>query len=422
MNDIHSRSHETIERHGPPPKKGFGCLINTLIGLAVFVVAIVVSVWLIIMHSSLPLRTVTRLIEKGGADSNLKITGVSGSLASGLSFKQVKWDDGEITDMRFRYSGIMDVMRRKELIIYEMHVGSATIDHNFLNDESEEKESKSTDASSPRGKSTEPPLRLLRIDRVSLNQIIIRNTSTGNTIHIPKIEWTGFKAEKGGALELGNLEADSDHLVIKTSTPPASDYQKRLEITLMPKLDARILKPVRIDAYLGEKDSKAHFDIKAFDETVTFTSGADGNQQIRAEGADLADFIDAPLPNKLNLDASLADPESADSTLTVRSGSFLLGVKSFEIQANTIIGPEQNAGGAAFLAQCRTGDTEIRYEIPVSENQENEQSFTVILTSTPAMNPEDLMALVFHDRKFSTLLTPDKEKIRKHMPWFSFSK
>lgn len=46
-----------------------GCLINSLIGIAVFFVAIVAAVWLIIMHSSLPLRFVTKLIEEGGTDS-----------------------------------------------------------------------------------------------------------------------------------------------------------------------------------------------------------------------------------------------------------------------------------------------------------------------------------------------------------------
>lgn len=420
MNDTLTGSQQTMERHAPPRKKGCGCLLNALIGIAVFLTAILVAVWLLIMHSSAPLRTVAGMIESAGSQQNLRITGISGSLSSGLSFKKMKWDDGEISDMRFRYSGIMDVIRRKQLIIHEMHVGSATLDTTFFTDSPEETETKSTDDASPKGESTDPPLRLLQIDRVSLNQIIIKNPSTGSTIIIPKIEWTGFKVEKGAELELGNLDAHSDHLVIKTSNPPDSDYQKRLEITLMPKLDARILKPVRIDAHLGERHGKAHFDIKVLDGTVTFAAGADGNQHIRAEGANLADFIDAPLPNKLFLDAGISNPETTGSTLTVRSGSFLLGTKTFAIQPTTVSGSEEKPEGTVFLALCREGVSEIRYEIPFIETKEQAQSFTPRLTSTPAMSPEDIMAMLFHGAAFSALPPQDQEKIRSRMSWFSF--
>ncbi len=41
-------------------------------------------------------------------------SGISGSLASGLQFKKMKWDDGEITDVSVRYSGIMDVKPLKQ--------------------------------------------------------------------------------------------------------------------------------------------------------------------------------------------------------------------------------------------------------------------------------------------------------------------
>lgn len=376
---------------------------------------------MLIMHTSLPLRSVTKLIEEGGADSNLKITGVSGSLASGLTFKQVKWDDGEITDMRFRYSGLMDVIRHEELVIQEMHVGSATLLTTFFTESSEDPKTQSTDGSTPIGESKDPPLRLLQIDLVSLNRIIIKNPITGNTLSIPMIKWTGFKAEKGAGLELGDIEADSDHLVIKTTTPPDSDYQKRVEITLLPKLHTSILKPIRIDAHFGQKDDKPFSDIKAFDEAVHFIQTTDGTQKLLATGANLADFIDAPLPHQLQLDAEITSPDTADATLTVRGGSFILGTKSFAIQPTTVTGIAEKPEGTGFLALCRKDDTKIRYEIPVTEPKDQQRSFTPVLTSTPAMKPEDLMALLFHDRNFSDLPPAEQEKLRKHMSWLSFS-
>ena len=421
MNDNLTYQPVPFELPVQPPKKGCGCL-SIFIGFSVFTIAIFAAIWVILMYSSLPLRYVADLIEKGDTTSNLKITGVSGSLASGLNFKKVTWDSGEIADMRFSYSGIMDIIRRDQLIIYEMHVGSATFNTNDFTDKPQDEKKPPTETSSSTSKSKEPPLRLLRIDRVSLNKIIVKNTATGEVVNIPKIEWTGFKAEKGKPLQFGDLMANSDQLVIKTSNPSNLEYQKRLEITLMPQLDKRILKPINIDALLGEKNDKAVFDIKAFDKTVTFTKGSDGTQHMSAAGVNLTDFIDAPFPNHFHLDATATKSETANSTLTVRSGSFLLGTKAFEIQPTTVMIDKAKPKGIAFLALHRADATEIRYEIPVTESETQEQNMTPILTSKPAMSPEDLMALLYHDRKFTTLAPSDQEKIRKHMTWFSFTK
>lgn len=421
MNDTLSYQPEPFQHPELSPKKGCGCL-SIFIGFSVFVVAIVTAIWLIIMNSSVPLRFVANLIEDGSKSSNLKITGVSGSLSSGLNFKKVKWDGGEIADMRFHYSGLMDVISRDELIIYEMHVGSATFNTNDLVHPPKEEEIPPTETSSSTSKSTEPPLRLLRIDRVSLNKIIITNATTGETINIPKIELNGFKAEKGKPLKFGDIVANSDHLVIKTSDPSIPDYQKRLEITLMPKLNQRIRKPITIDALLGEKNDKAIYDIKAFDKTVSFTTYPDGNQQIRAEGVNLSDFIDAPLPNNVHLDATTTKTETANPTFMVRSGSFILGTKSFKIQPTTITVDESKPEGIPFFALHRAGDTEIRYEIPITETETQEQNLTPILTSNRAMSPEDLMALLYYDLKFSTLAPNNQEKIRKDITWYSFTK
>lgn len=52
--------------------------------------------------------------------------------------------------------------------------------------------------------------------------------------------------------------------------------------------------------------------------------------------------------------------------------------------------------------------------------EKQEQSATPVLTSIPAMKPEDLMALLFHDQEFSALPPADQEKLREHMTWFLF--
>jgi hypothetical protein len=422
MNDTLTRSHQMMERHAPPKKKGCGCLLNALIGIAVFLTAILVAVWLLIMHSSLPLRSVASMIETAGAQSHLKVTGISGSLSSGLRFKKMKWDDGEIADVRVRYSGIMDVIRRKQLILHEVHVGSAFIDTAFDSDESQDAESESPEESTTGGKPADWPLRLLRIDRLSLNHIVIKDRASGVTVNIPKLDWTGFKAEKGSEVEFGSLDAVSDYLVLKTTAPRSSVYQKRIEIGIMPKMHALILKPVHLAIEFGLENGKPVFDLRAFDETVTMIAGSDGIQHIRAEEANLADFIDMPLPRNLRLEAETGDPDKVQPFIRVRGGSFQLGVKSFEVQSTTASGTGEKPEGTVLLALCREGYTIIRYEIPITGTKEQDQSFTPLLASTPPMSPEDIMALLFHGAGFSTLPPQDQEKLRGRMSWFSFSK
>jgi hypothetical protein len=416
MNDTLTYQPEPFERPDKPAKKGCGCG-SFIIAFLVFVVAIIASIWIIIMHTSVPLRFVADLIEDSSKSSNLKLTGLSGSLYSGLSLKKVTWNDGEITDMRFRYSGLMDVINRDELIIHEMHIGSATIHYDSTADKTQVDPSTSSSGSSTTstGSSSEPPLKLFQIDRVSLNKIIIKDRATGKTIDIPKIQWTEFKAEKGADIQFGDLVANSDHLVIKTSNPPGSVYQKRFEITLLPKLDDRILNPIKIDAYLGENGKQAIYEIKAFDDTVTLTTDKSGVQQIKTKDANLADFFDAPLPNKLNFESSETISTTEETTITINSGSFLLGTKAFEIQPLSFT--KDTSTNPNLIAIHRAGETEIRYEALM-----NQKDFKAKLTSTPAMSPENLLAFIYHEREFSTLSKPDQERLRKYMTWFTFTK
>ncbi len=419
MNDSLTYQPEPFERRDKPAKKGCGCG-SFIIAFLLFVVAIIAAIWIIIMHTSVPLRFVADLIEDTSKSSNLKLTGLSGSLSSGLSFKKVTWNDGEISDMRFRYSGLMDVINRDELIIHEMHIGSATIHYDSTADKAGETEndtstSSSDSSTSTSSSSTDSGMKLFQIDRVSLNKIIIKDRATGKTIDIPKIQWTGFKAAKGADIQFGDLVANSDHLVIKTSNPPGFVYQKRFEITLLPKLDDRILKPIKIDAHLGEKDKQTVYDIKAFDETVIITKDKSGDQKIKTKDANLADFFDAPLPNKLNFDTSETKSATEETTITINSGTFLLGTKAFEIQPlNFTKDPSTNPN---LIAIHRAGETEIRYEALM-----NQKDFKAKLTSTPAMSPENLLAFIYHEREFSTLSAQEQEKLRKHMTWFTFEK
>ncbi|MCE9518571.1 MAG: hypothetical protein K8R87_03240 [Verrucomicrobia bacterium] len=417
MNETLPRYQESTEHPAPTQKKGFGCLLNALIGLFVFVVAIVIAAWLLLLHSSLPLRGVAAMIEGLGSQSHLKVTGISGSLSSGLQFKTMNWDNGEITDVRVRYSGIMDIIRRKQLILREVHVGSALIETTFKNEKPQDANSPKN--SRPAGKPADWPLRLLQIDRVSLNNIVIKDRTSGVTLNIPKIEWTGFKAEKDGKIEFGTLDAESNYLTLKTIEPTASIYQKRLEIEIMPKMHPSILKPIRMAGEFGVTNEKLICDIQAFDDKVRLNVGADGIGHLRAEGVNLADFIDGPLPQNLKVDAEVGNPDATEQKIKVHSGSFQLGMRFFEIQPTSAIGPKDHTKASLLLAESRDGQKQLRYEIAVTETES--ESLKPVITSMPPMSPEDILATLFHQSEFSSLSPADQDGVKRRVPWFSFS-
>ena len=178
--------------------------------------------------------------------------------------------------------------------------------------------------------------------------------------------------------------------------------------------------PIRIATELGLANDRLIFDLSALDETVRLAVGADGSGRLHAEGANLADFIDGPLPQNLTIDAQAGPPDASESSLKVNGGAFQLGMKSFQIQPTPAEGPQAQAKSCVLLALSRDGDRQIRYEITVSET--GHASFKPLLTSIPPMSPEDLLATLFHETGFSALSQTDQDGVRHRISWFSFSR
>jgi hypothetical protein len=427
MNDTLTRNSESFYLEENGEKKGCGCL-GILSAFLLIVISLIAALWILFMHTSYPLKYVVNLIEALGSDSNLKLSKPSGSISSGIGFQKITWDNGEISDMKFRYSGIMDVINEKKLIIHEMSIGSAKIyTDSGKNSLTETTTGETTDTEDPSSvprttkSSGKQSLKLIQIDRISLNKITIENRITGKTIDIPKIEWTGFKAEPGGEVQLGNLETKSDHLTIRSTDIKTADYRQKVEIELLPKMNETILKPIDIEALIGFKDGEEIVNIRAFDGTLTFEKNAMNTVKFVFRGTNLNEYIDSPLPNQINLEASATDPDQGTSAITMSKGTLVLGQKNFEIQPvvnETIVGSGENV---KIRAICRDGENEIRYEIPFNQNTPG-SAIKSKLNSSPEMAPEDLMAFIYHNRKFSELDAAQQQKIRKYMKDISFEK
>lgn len=410
----------------PQGRRGCGCVGTGLIVVAALAVAAVVTGWILLMHSSLPLRAVGSMIETGGADSNVEVHGLSGSLASGLHFDRISWDEGEIEDVRVSYSGPFRFLFRKELILHEVHVGKAhlTADWSF-DKESESRttrergETRDDWRDSRHDPPAETPLKLFRIDRVSLNDIVLTDRATGVTFSIPSLQWSGFRVA-GEEIDFGTLSAESDWFEIETHAPSAEPYQRKFVLTLLPAMNELIRQPLDVTCDLGVEQGDPVFDLRAFGDTARLTVGADQRGRLAVAGLNLADYIDGPLPQNVSLRADVADAGHETGFMRIEGGSFDLGQRTFELEPGTP-GLEGDPLEHSILLARSPGDgVEIRYEIPMTGEDEDDGAPVPRLTSTPEMSPERLLAEVFHGADPADLTDEQQARLDGWSGWFRF--
>lgn len=426
MNDKKYFPHTASRPNAYPRRNLFGCLLNLLMGFAAFICSILVALWLLIMHSSLPLDGVVALIEKNGSQSNIQINGVSGSLSSGVCFDKMTWDGGEVIDARVQFSGILDLIRGKQLIFHDVHVGSAKMDIAAFNHLFQSKQAApSIAAATPvsHGKGSSGPVDRMQINQLSLNRLEIRDSSTGFSTMIDKLEWTGFKVEHGKLVDFGKINLESDYLAFKNTTSPLEDFQNRLEASIMPKMHESVLKPIPITLDFNHKNVSSSIALNALDGAVAISGSEDGNVSIRAKGANLAEYINHPLPQNLYLDAERTNINNGHAKIKINNGTFQLGVKNFMIPPQEFTSEDKDPKVLTLLAKCQDGETEFRYELPIAEIKlEKEALFPLpVLTSTPALPKTEILALVFHGSSFTTLTPQEQDKLQKLVPSFKFT-
>jgi hypothetical protein len=390
-----------------PKKSCLGCLLNLLIGFVLLILALVVCGYIALMHTALPFRALASLIESGGTNLNLKITGITGSISSGFGIKSMRWTGGEIADTRVAYSGFRDLWSRKELILRDIHVGKAHID---ITGWTNTAQPASPPASTPAAAPGEFPLKLFQIDRLTLEDVVLTNRLTGFSLEMPRLEWTGFKAMKG-KVEFGQLKADTDRLKIATKDTPAAEFQKVVEGTLLPKLHPVIRRPIDFIAELGYAQSNVTCRVRAFYGKLNFELRPDHTASLHCTDLNLADYFDAPLPQNLTVElAVVADNKSKTYSMKLLGGSFKLGVSTFEIQA------QDTSDTKPVLAVSRADGEEFSYELVASEKP---CRFQQQITAKPPVSPQDTLAKVFYGKSFSELTAADQADITRKLPAFA---
>jgi hypothetical protein len=379
-------------------RSGLGCLLNLVIAFVVLVLALAGGGYIAVMHTALPFKVVASLIESGSTNVNLRITGISGSISSGFGVKSIRWTGGTIGDVRVKYSGFRDLVSKKELILREVHVGQAHLDI------TDWKSSPASTNATPSSTSSESPLKLFQIDRLTIQDVALTNRLTGFSLAMPALEWTGFKAVKGH-VEFGQLKVDSDRLKIATKPARSAEFQKLIEGTLLPKLHPLIRRPISFIADVGYAGSNVICRVSAFDGKLDFEIKPDQTSVLRCKGLDLADYFDAPLPQDLTAELSLEN-----GSVKVRGGTFKLGVRTFEIQLQDA--SETNI----VVAVSRTSGEEIRYELVSSDQPSRIQPR---LTAKPPLNPQDTLAKVFYGKLYSELTMGEQADVTRKLLSFT---
>jgi hypothetical protein len=327
-----------------------------------------------------------------------------------------------LADVRITYSGLMDVVRRKQLILREVHVGKAHLTivaaKQLSTSRAPSTADASTDQQSTAGESGEWPLNLLQIDRLTLADVVLTNPATGFSLAIPALEWTGFKAERGN-VEFGQLSADTDRFTIATREAPASEFQKRIAGTLLPKLHPKIRRPIDFVADVGYAEGNVTCRVSAFEGKLDLEIKPDRTGSLHCTGLDLADYFDAPLPQKFKIEVvSTAAPGGESRPLELRGGSFKLGVRTFEIQPAKWGLPAGEVPASLLRAISREGAEEIWYELLADNGAEEIRPFRPRLTAKPALSPQDTLARVFYGKDFADLTPAEQEDIKKKQSSF----
>ncbi len=430
-----------IKQPGPLSFQRYGCLFI----LVVFVTLLIV-ILLLVRHvavgTAVPFRMVAGFIEK--VNPNVKITGISGDLSTGPSVKSITWGDdpanpSEILDLRVKYNGYADASAKKRVIIEDAGVRKAHIDLADFGPITRSKTSTTTNGrpygSRSSGSSSSPAndlgMESFEIKQVLIEDVLITNRHSQFRLSIPKVSWTGFKATKK-SVEPGELVVESDRLTVHTipgRTLPMGNgsvtFQKTLTGTMQPLLHPAILQPINFTldyTFVPEVKAPA-FHFSTADGKVEIATTADGGHALHVKNLDLATFLDprklygkeaADFPSDLVIEA-VAAPE--DGPLTIVSGSFRLGVTTFQIERGEIAG--MDSGKAVLRAVWRTGAGEIRWTLPLKDWP---MECRPVFSSEPEMEPREILARVFAGKKYAELNAEEKQAVDARIPvYFSTS-
>ena len=406
----------------PVPRQRHGCLIVLALFTALFIVAVLV-VRHLVTRTSMPYRIVASAIEK--TIPGVKITGITGSLNSGIGVDSISWGDdpakrSEVLGLQIKYTATADRSGKYRLVVHDVAVRKAHID---LADFGPGNGSSSSTSSSPSPTNPQTMLESLDVERVSIEDVLITDRASDFRLSIPKIEWTGFKWTPT-SLEPGTLLVESDRLTIHTIPGRTVSldgrtvtFQKSFTGTALPALHPAIKQaiPFIADAGYPGPGQIRGCHVAIADGKVEWETTEDGGGSMHVRQLDLPGYIDArklfgeraaDLPSDLVLSAvATSGFTDGHGTMNITGGSFRLGAATFQVEPVEFGAADQSS---ATLRAVSTSDAgKIEWSLPLANpSHEFHPRF-----SSPSLSPEEILAHVFFGKSAQDLSSEEKKEI-----------
>jgi len=398
---IPSNSPGQPDKQEIQPKKSSvsGCLIAIVISIVVAGILVCVGGYWAVMHSSLPLKPIEAAINASG---EAKITGLKGSLSSGMSADELRIfetgaSDSWFTGIVFRFNGISDISSHNRVIVEELSVKQAYLSLPLESKEGREQEKvvnidfndgddddlgseEFFEASGPDGAPTFE-LKNLRID-----ELVIENglgeTNRGSLV------LTGFKAA-GDDVSLQDIQITGDFLELSLDQLSSTN---RFDQVIVGKVKTALHKAILTDIdfrieFGGTGNGKA-FRMSALGEKITLEPGEQPESgTISIRSFTLSNYLDtavADVPNNITLTASSTGKRTGT---TIEGGTFDLGKTTFDLAKQTIA---RDAEGQELTATAKIGDSEVTAYIAEPDSDAN---FRYRFVAEPTVDA-DLVSLV----------------------------
>ncbi len=413
----------------PPPISGGtnkkGCLgcVGMLVGVPVVLLLIG---YLVLFHTSLPLKWAGGMIEDG-MDSDgpsIELRGVGGSISSGLKVKEiiVGGDEGGsvIEGLKIQYTGPFDSYRNRQLILEEVSTERSTfvVGSNFFKDmvEEDDEEKKETDKTpddEPENQSggEGEGLKLFELRKLNLKDSKFVSSDGELDVDIPLVRLSGLKIE-GDEFALEDLEIVSDGISVELhDAEPATiegqlvPFTRQVKGKILPELHPLVKSEIDFSLEMGSLEGAAASRILVFDGAWYQSVLPGGKSRVEFKDFNLGDFMDVGgliLPEHFTMRA-----QESDNTVTIGKGEFFLGKTNFQILQQQVDADDPKA---AIRSSAAVGD----YQITATVRPAKEQVWppvAVELASKPQLKRPELLAQIYFQITYEELEPDQKSRI-----------
>ncbi len=403
-----------------------GCLITVVILIVVFFV----GGFIVIFHTHVPLHIVASLLSQNEA---LEITGVSGSLSSGIGVEKIsyKHEDGNISrveDVAFQYE-----IKSDTLAIKDIHVKHAyfyvypKITKNSK--ENEKKDDEFGDDTEEFGDYTETYNQSgnLIIENIDINDVTIETPSLGKKVHLDRFYLSGFEV-RDEKVTLGDLVIASDYLDFSMKPlQPSEDgniqpNSYKMQGAFKEGLHESLVQTITLSGQLDLLDQ----------ENIDFIINAVENKiQIKGTGNDqqynLAMTVNQLTPKSyiktmpsfqdININYIInahKDGTSLSEEEVSMTGQFKIGKHTF-----TLLPFHKKDQKTKDLQTIATSESNgVRYYLNLDFDKLDKSSSPLTLISEPPESLSHILSVLMFDKSFDALNASEAELLKQEMNFY----